>query len=313
MSRTPQKATYRVRNWAQYDKALIDRGSLTIWVDQESLDSWHHDGPPRWGARFVYSDVAIQLLLTLRAVFRLPLRATQGMARSIFDLMGLDLDVPHYTTLCRRAATARIELPKTSEGPVHLVLDSTGMKVYGEGEWKVRRHGYSKRRTWLKLHLGVDADTHEIQAAAVTEAGVTDGEAAPALLDQVEREVTAVGGDGAYDQAGVYEAVARRGARAVIPPRKGARIKAHGNTRGEPDPRDANLRGVRRLGRKGWKRESGYHRRSLAETAMGRIKGLFGAGLRSREWLRQAAELGVRCRALNIMTHLGMPVTVKVV
>ncbi len=312
MSQTPQKATYRVRNWAQYNKALIDRGSLTIWVDRESLDSWHHQGPPRWGAKFVYSDVAVQLLLTLRAVFHLPLRATQGMARSVFDLMGLDLAVPHYSTLCRRAATARVELPRRSEGPVHLVLDSTGMKVYGEGEWKVRQHGYSKRRTWLKLHLAVDADSHEVQAAVVTEAGVTDAEAAPALLDQVEREVTAVGADGAYDQAGVYEAVSARGARAVIPPRRGAKIKAHGNTSGGPYARDVNLRGVRRLGRKGWKRESGYHRRSLVETAMGRVKGIFGPCLRSREWLRQATELGIRCRALNIMTHLGMPVTVRV-
>src|SRR3954471_1104056 len=121
MSQTPPKATYRVTNWAQYNDALVNRGSLTVWVDRDALDAWHHQGPSRWGAQFIYSDVAIQCLLTLRAVFHLPLRATQGLARSIFELMGLPLDVPHYSTLSRRAATARLTLPKHGEGPLQLV------------------------------------------------------------------------------------------------------------------------------------------------------------------------------------------------
>ena len=311
MSQTPKKSAYRVTNWKDYNQALVQRGSLTVWVDPQALDAWHHRGPSRWGAPFTYSDLAIQCLLTLRAVFHLPLRATQGMAGSIFDLMGLTLDVPHYSTPCRRAATARIELPRRAEGPVHLVIDSTGMKVFGEGEWKVRQHGYSKRRTWRKLHLAIDPESHEILGAMVTESGVTDAEAAPALLGQVDRPVVTVGADGAYDQEEVYQAVAGRGAVPVIPPRKDAKIRVHGNTKGDPHPRDTNLRAIRRRGRRGWKRESGYHRRSLAETAMGRIKGIFGGVLRGREWLRQGTELGICCRALNIMTHLGMPVSVK--
>jgi IS5 family transposase len=313
MSQTPPKAVYRVRNWAQYHQALIQRGSLTVWIDQDALEGWHHLGPPRWGAKFLYSDLAIQLLLTLRAVFHLPLRATQGMAQSLFQLMDLPWDVPHYSTLSRRAATVAIDLPKQADGPVHLVLDSTGLKLFGEGEWKVRCHGYSKRRTWRKLHLAIDADSHEIQAAMVTEAGVTDAEAAAPLLEQVQRPIVVVGGDGAYDQAEVYATVATRGAKPVIPPRKDAKIRVHGNTRGEPDPRDENLRAIRRQGRRGWKRSSDYHRRSLAETAMGRIKGIFGERLWSRGWLQQASELGIRCRALNIMTRLGMPISVKLV
>lgn len=313
MSQTPRKAVYRVRNWAEYNTALVQRGSLTVWIDQDALDGWHHQGPPCWGAQIVSSDLAIQFLLTLRAVYHLPLRATQGMAQSLFQLMNLSWDVPHDSTLCRRAATMLIDLPKQAEGPVHLVLDSTGLKLYGQGEWKVRQHGYSKRRTWRKLHLAIDAETHEIQAAMVTDAGVCDAEAAGGLLDQVERQVLDVGADGAYDKAEVDEAVARRGARPLIPPRKDARIKVHGNTRGMPHPRDENLRAIRRQGRRGWKRTSGYHRRSLAETAMGRIKGIFGDRLRSRDWLRQATELGIRCRALNLMTHLGMPVSIKLV
>ena len=311
MSQTPRKSSYRVTNGKDYNKALVRRGSLTVWIDQQALDAWHHRGAPRWGAQYLYSDLAIQCLLTLRVVFHLPLCATQGMARSIFDLMGLALEVPHDSTLCRRAATTRIDLPSKAEGPVHLVIDSTGMKVFGEGEWKVRQHGYSKRRTWRKLHLAIDAESHEILGAMVTDATVTDAEAAPPLLGQVDRPVVAVGADGAYDREEVYQAVAGRGAVPVIPPRQDAKIRIHGNTKGDPHPRDTNLRGIRRLGRKGWKRDSGYHRRSLAETAMGRIKGIFGGELRSRKWSRQATELGICCRALNMMTHLGMPVSVK--
>ena len=311
MSHPTNKAAYRVTNWKDYNKALIRRGSLTVWIDQEALDAWHHQGPSRWGAQFTYSDLAIQCLLTLRAVFHLPLRAPQGMARSVFELMGLELEVPHYSTLCRRAATTQVDLPRKAEGPLHLMIDSTGLKVHGEGEWKVRQHGYSRRRTWRKLHLAIDPDSHEIVAAMMTEPGVTDAETMPPLLAQVDRPVTGVGADGAYDQEEVYRVVAERGAVPLIPPRKDARIKIHGNTKGDPHPRDVNLRAIRKRGRKRWKQESGYHRRSLAETAMGRIKGIFGAVLRSREWLRQGTELGVRCRALNLMTHLGMPVSVK--
>ncbi len=313
MSQMPQKSAYRITNWSQYNAALVKRGSLTVWVDQEALGAWHYQGPPRWGAPFIYSDTAIQGLLTLRAVFHLPLHATQGLAHSIFQFMGLPLDVPHSSTLSRRAATTRIDLPKQGDGPLQLVIDSTGLKLYGEGEWKVRQHGYSKRRTWRKLHLAVDPESHQIQAAMVTEAGVTDAEVFSDLLDQVERPITEAAADGAYDQAEVYDALAARGAKALIPPRTDAKIKVHGNTKGAPHPRDQNLRAIRRKGRRGWKRAVGYHMRSLAETAIRRIKGIFGDRLWGREWRRQASELGIRCRALNIMTHLGMPVSVKLV
>ena len=137
----PKKATYRVRNWKEYDAALVRRGSLTLWVEQETLRAWRYQGPTQRGAQLQYCDLAIECLLTLRAVYRLTLRATEGFSRSLFELMEVDLAVPDYTTLCRRAATVRITLPKKATGPLHLVLDSTGLKVYGEGEWKVRQHG----------------------------------------------------------------------------------------------------------------------------------------------------------------------------
>jgi hypothetical protein len=301
------KSAYHIRNWKQYNDALVRRGSLTLWVDQEMLQAWRYQGPRQRGAQFRFSDLAIECLLTLRSVYHLTLRATEGFAHSLFGLMNLDLPVPDYTTLCRRAATVRVTLPKRAEGPLHLVLDSTGLKVYGEGEWKVRQHGYSKRRTWLKLHLAVDPQTHEIQAAMVTDPGVTDAETVPALLEQVENPLESAAGDGAYDRQVVYDALESRSARAVVPPRRDAKVKRHGNSSGPRLARDENLRRIRRVGRKAWKEESGYHERSLAETAMFRMKTIFGDGMASRSPAQQATEAGVRCRALNIMTHQGMP------
>lgn len=308
----PTKPVYRIRNWSEYNDALVRRGSLTLWVDQAALDAWRYQGPTQRGAQFHFSDTAIECLLTLRAVYHLTLRGTEGFAASLFKLMQVDLTVPDYSTLCRRARTVRITLPKRATGPLHLVLDSTGLKVYGEGEWKARQHGYSKRRTWLKLHLAVDPETHELQAAVVSEPGVTDEEAVPALLEQVEGPISGAAADGAYDRRSVYEALERRGARAVIPPRRDAKIQRHGNAAGPRLARDENLRRIRQIGRAAWKRESGYHQRSLGETAMFRMKALFGAGVSSRRDEQQATEVGVRCRALNIMTHQGMPVTVRV-
>ena len=179
------------------------------------------------------------------------------MAGSVFELMGLDLDVPHYSTLSRRAADLEVDLARKSKGPLHLVLDSTGLKVYGEGEWKVRKHGYSKRRTWRKLHLAIDAESHEIQAVAVTEAGVDDAEEVDQLLEPIDREVASAAADGAYDKRKVYRALEPRAGRILIPPRSNARIWKHGNAAGPPLARDetrfrpearprADRRGLRR-------------------------------------------------------------------
>ena len=205
-----------------------------------------------------------------------------------------------------------MDLARKGKGPLHLVLDSTGLKVYGEGEWKVRKHGYSKRRTWRKLHLAIDAETHEIQAVAVTEAGVDDAEMVGDLLEPIDREIAAAAGDGAYDKRKVYRVLEPRTGRILIPPRSNARIWKHGNASGPPLARDENLRAIRRSGRKAWKRESGYHVRSLAETGVYRMKAIFGGHLTSRRPECQVTEGTVRARALNIMTHLGMPQSERV-
>jgi transposase len=241
-------------------------------------------------------------------IYHLALRATEGFARSVFALLGTALPVPSYSTLSRRGAEMEVALgalPRS--GPLHLVVDASGFKVYGEGEWKVRQHGWSKRRTWRKLHIGVDEARGEIGAALASEAGVMDDDALPELLEQVEGEIRQVSADGAYDKRHCYDALAERGATAVIPPRRDAKIWQHWNCPGAPWQRDENLRAIRRLGRRRWKQEAGYHRRSLVETAFFRLKTIFGATLAARTFAQQATELFLKVAALNRMTRLGMP------
>jgi IS5 family transposase len=303
------KRMYRLRNWSQYNKALVSRGSLTVWVSEAVLCAWHNTARTgRRGKTPLYTDTAILCMATLAEVYHLPLRATEGLTRSLIRLLGVELSVPDYTTLCRRRRKLSVELPRRNKSvPLHLVVDSTGIKVYGEGEWKVRQHGWSRRRTWRKLHLGVDEATGELVAAVVTTNSFKDSQLLPDLLEQVEGEVKQVSADGSYDSRNCYEAIRDRGAQAAIPPRRGARIWRHANTKGERHIRDQNLRAIRRAGRARWKRESDYHRRSLAETAVFRVKMIFSERAGARSFEGQAAQLLVRCAALNRMTHLGMP------
>lgn len=245
--------------------------------------------------------------MRLREVYRLPLRATQGPLRSLLALTGADVTVPCYSTLSRRQASLTVELSAPAAGPVHLVVDGTGLKVFGDGEWKARQHGVSKRRVWRKVHLAVDQDTGHVQAAVTTPNSISDGQMLPELLDQVTQPLCQVSADGGYDRRTCYEAIAERGAKAAIPPRHGARIWQHGNSKQERLARDENLRRIRRVGRAQWKRESGYHRRSLAESAIFRLKTIFGASLRARSAAAQQTETMLRLSALNQMTALGMP------
>lgn len=299
-----RRRQYRIRNWRDYNSALVRRGSLTLWVEQSAVDKWRDTAAPvRRGRRRVYSDIAITCGLTLREVYGLPLRSTQGLVCSVLRLLGADLPAPHYSTLSRRAAALEVKLLRLSKGPLHLAVDSTGVKLYGEGEWEVRLHGADKRRTWRKLHLCIDHTTHEAVACSMSEQCVLDRKELPGLLKGVEGEVAEVLGDGAYDFRDCYAAIYERGARSVIPPKKRARV------RGGPEfrDRDAAVRRGREVGRDQWKKEAGYHRRSLAETAMMRLKTIFSDRLKAREWRRQETELRVRCAALNKMTSLGMP------
>jgi len=308
------KRQYRVRNWPEYNAALVQRGSLSVWIEESSLNTWHCCPSGKRGAPFLYSDAAITMVLLLKIVYRLPLRGAQGMAQSILGLLGMELSVPHYSTLSRRQAKLSLEVPRLARREnLHLVVDSTGCKVYGEGEWKVRIHGKAKRRTWRKLHLGVDESSGEIIAAVLSSNNMGDGEVLPQLLDQVEEPIVQLSGDGGYDQSSCYQALHERAQeqdhplKVTTPPRHGARIWKHGNSQGEKWARDENLRRIRQAGRKRWKEESGYHRRSLAETAMSRYKRIIGEKLQARDFSRQAKEAFIGIIALNRMTGLGMP------
>lgn len=298
------KRQSRIRDWRHYNKALVSRGSLTLWVEGRTLGAWRdYSTPSRRGRRRIYTDAAITCALTLRAVYGLPLRSTQGLVSSVLRLLQADMPAPHYSTLSRRAATLEVKLPQLSSGPLHLVIDSTGLKVYGEGEWKMRLHGKERRRTWRKLHLMINSTTHEVVSLSMTDKDILDRRELPALLKAVEGDVSEVLGDGAYDFEVCHRAIYERGARAIIPPKKGARVRAKPHFR----DRDEAVVRSRQVGKEEWKKESGYHRRSLVETAMMRLKTLFSDKVKAREWKRQQTELRVRCAALNRMTALGMP------
>ena len=302
------KSQYRIRNWSRYNQNLVQRGSLTFWISPEVAQAWKPVTLPQRGGQFDYSDTAIECLLLLRSVFHLPLRATEGFGQSLIALMKLSVAIPDYSTLCRRAKTVTVALPKKHTGALHAVVDSTGLKVFGEGEWKVRQHGYSKHRTWRKLHLAVDPQNGEIQSVVLSENSVDDASALPQLLDQVERPIEQVSGDGSYDKAKVYaECIRRQIAHIAIPPQKNAHIWQHGNTHAPPHPRDENLRQIRALGRKQWKIETGYHQRSLSENAFFRFKTIFGGTLQARLLANQLTEVRIKSAILNRMAHLGMP------
>lgn len=309
------KKNYKVRNWKEYNQALVNRGKVLFWITEEAMENWREqEGTGKPGKPKQYSDIAITAALTLREVFRLPLRQTEGFLASILGKLAPSLKSPDHSTLCLRAATlsVKIRIHPLSSQPLHIVVDSSGVKVYGEGEWKVRQHGWSKRRIWKKMHIGVDEGTGDILLGEVMGNDTADCAMLAPLLDQAPASVPVdqVSADGAYDKRVCYEDLMRRGVHSIaIPPQHNAKIWAHGNAHGPPLPRDENLRRIRAIGRKRWKEEVGYHRRSMAENAFFRLKTIFSDKVRSRSSVNQRTELLLRCRALNLMTSLGMPDT----
>ncbi len=308
------KTLYRVKNWTEYEKALVQRGSVTIWMADGYEKTWMYVGEKQRGSQFDYTDQAILMMLTVKEVFHLTNRGVEGFVRSLFQMLKINLPVPDHSTLSKRGKDLKVKLPKKSSQSINIVMDSTGLKIYGEGEWKVRMHGVSKRRTWRKLHVGANPEDGEIQAVLLTENNVSDDQAVKELLGQIEQPIIDFAADGAYDKCKVYDSLNRHSPEVniLIPPRKNARIWKHGNTKSERLKRDENLRAIRKDGRKEWKKNSGYHVRSLAETTMFRLKTIFGGDLSARLLETQTTQALVRCAALNKMTHLGMPQSYKV-
>lgn len=309
------KPKYRIKNWSEYNKALKQRGSLTLWFEEGLEAHWLNQTlTGNKGASEKYTDLAITTFLRVKALYRLALRATEGFLGSLFQMLGLNLSVPEYSTVSRRRQRLDIDLSHVPSGnAIHMVVDSTGVKIFGEGEWKVRQHGWQKRRTWRKLHLGFDETSHEIVAAVVTSNDVADGEVLPDLLEQVSEPIDQVSGDKGYDWHSCHEVIEKRKARAVIPLRKNAKIKQRKQADIKPLSRDETLRAIRKEGKQRWKKLSNYHRRSLAETGIFRVKRIFGGQLLSVHFESQATDLFIRCELLNKMTRLGMPNTVAVI
>jgi len=303
------KSLYRVKNWSEYEKALVQRSSITFWLSDDFEEAWLYAGKKQRGSQFDYSEKAIEIMLTIKEVFHLTNRGVEGFVRSLFEMLNIHLRVPDHSTLSKRGKTLRVRLPKKTNKSLNLVLDSTGLKIYGEGEWKVRKHGYSKHRTWRKLHVGANPDNGEIQVVVLTENSISDDAVVKQMLEQIEQTLLSCAADGAYDKRRVYEVLNAHSPEVeiLIPPRKNARIWQHANSKQARLKRDENLRYIRKHGRQPWKKDSGYHIRSLAETIMFRLKIIFADKLSARRLETQTTQALIRCLALNRMTHLGMP------
>jgi hypothetical protein len=305
------KTRYKTTNWAAYNAALKARGSLTIWLDKDM--QWYAPASGKQGRQRIFSDAAIEFCLSIKCLFGLALRQSLGMVESVLRLAGLDWRAPDFSTVCRRQKTLRVQLSyRASTTALDLLVDSTGIKFLGEGEWKRKKHGAEYRRQWRKVHLGIDAHTLEIRAIEVTDNSVGDAPMLPELLAQIppDEAVASVSGDGAYDTKACHAAIVQRGAQAIIPPRKNAqpwKASLMGAS-----VRNEALKACRRLGDAIWKQWSGYHRRSLVETKMHCFKRL-GERVMARTFERQVVELHVRVALLNRFTQLGRPTTVPVV
>ena len=293
---------YKVKNWRAYNQALRQRGSITFWIDENAINQWWHtEMNGKRGRDNTYSDIAIQTFLMVQAVYGLSLRATQGFLDSVFSLLGVDLISPDYSNVSKRAKQVSIDTLKPNKAITHHVIDSTGLKVFGEGEWKARKHGKEKRRTWRKLHLGVDTSSQQIVCAELTRVSVADCQALPIMLAKTPQAIGKVSADGAYDNRRCYEAAKTKGAIANYPPRKNATYWEDGHER------NTAVSALKEGKMSDWKVDTDYHQRSLSETAMWRYKSLTGDKLRLHNYLGQVGEALARVAVLNKMATLTMP------
>jgi hypothetical protein len=313
---TPKyKTKYCVKNWAAYEAALRKRGDITVWFDEDAIDAWNAPASGRAGGQRRYSDLAIVTALTLRSVFHLPLRQTEGFVASLIRIMGLDLETPDHTTLSRRSRTVEVpDLVRRHHGPVHLAIDSTGLKIMGDGEWHAHKHKTSnKRRSWRKLHLAVDGEGF-IVASELTESSVDDASVGVAMIEGMDTAIPRFTADGAYDTRAIYEALATAGPprpTIVIPPRRTASPSSSAEVILEQ--RDAAIVRIAEVGRRQWRKDAGAHQQARAENGMYRYKRIIGDALRSRKPDTQKKEMLIAVNVINMMTGLGMPESVAVV
>jgi len=309
------KIKFKVTNWAEYEAGLRRRGSLTLWITPEALDSWAASRRKTRGGQPRYSDLAIETTLMLGMVFGLRLRQSEGLLSSVLDMMGLDLPVPDHTTLSRRARTWKPpardnDRQYVADGPIQVLVDSTGLKVHGAGQWLEEKHGTKSRRSWRKLHLAVDADSGEIIAHRLTDQETGDSSQLEPLLNQINDEIGQFTADGAYDGTPTYDAVLRHspGAKVAIPPRSNAVERPSAQSCCQ---RDDHIASMQIDGRLKWQASTDYGKRALVETAMGRYKGIIGPRLRARLFVAQKTEAAIGVTILNRMLACGRPKSVR--
>ncbi|QRM35541.1 IS5 family transposase [Microvirga sp. VF16] len=307
--------TFKMANWPEYEAGLRRRGSLTLWMTAEALSSWQAAKRTTRGGQPRDSDLAIETALTVGLVFGLRLRQTEGLLTSVLELMRLDLAVPDHTTLSRRAWTWQSSVGRQGrrvpgEGPVHILIDSTGLQVYGAGPWREEKHGARSRRGWRKLHLALDADSGEIIAHIMTDQDTGDASQVEPVLEQIDVPIGQFTADGAYDGKPAYDAVTSHSANAavVIPPR----VNAVDRSRIEPpSQRDRHIAAITTDGRMTWQAVMGYGKRSLVESAIGRSKAVIGRRLRARSFGAQQTEAALGCTVLNRMLACARPKSVR--
>ena len=303
------KTRYRVGNWPEYDKALAQRGDVTLWLTPDAITTWAAAGVGRRKGQLQYSDLAIETALTLRLIFRLPLRQTEGFLTSIFGMLGLDLAAPDHTTLSRRGRHLDIALRAISaRGPMQLIVDSTGLSIVGQGEWAAAKHGGRGIRGWKKLHVGVD-QSGVIVSHALTEATVDDATTAIKLMAAGAGDLERVTADGAYDTVSFYAAAGARGATVVVPPTTTAKVSRRGP---RSRARDRTISAVKKVGRRRWKKMAGYHQQARVENAFFRYKSIIGDSLRARSPAGQGREAVLACNILNRLTELGRPASYRI-
>jgi hypothetical protein len=300
------KTPYKIGNWATYEAGLRQRGSVTIWLSEDARKSWCFNGRRKPGGKRVYSNQAIETFWTITMIYGLGLRQTEGFIGSLFELARVDLPVPDHSTVSRRMRKlGRAQLlPRTGKGPIHLLLDSSGLTIHVGNARKP-----PKRRGWRKIHLAVDGKTGDIVASDLTASQTSDAARVPALLSQVENDLASFSADGAYDKELVYEAVQEhspdRRARVLIPPRKDAVLGPETAT--ALQDRNRHIRKIDQVGRHEWHLSSGYTKRSRVENVVYRYKATFGREMTARTLAGQRVEARIGCKILNKMASLGMP------
>ncbi len=295
------KTKYRVNNWSEYDRALVQRGEITQWISEDAIEDWKPAASGGRGGQRKFSNHAIETALMLRLVFKLPLRQAEGFLRSILSLMDIELETPDHTTLSRRGQHLNVRPDRVaSTKRIHLMVDSTGLSIVGEGEWAAVKHGDNGKRAWKKLHLGVDR-SGVILAELLTDGNAGDSDTALDLLETIEDDIGSFTADSSYDAIAIYDAAEARNAKVVVPPTRTATRSRR------PGSRDRTVGRVKNVGRRQWRKESGYHQQARVENTFFRYKSIIGDRLRARHPKSQEAEALIACNILNRMTELGRP------